>query len=170
MESEELRNDSRKGLDGKALRKSLRLPFLSKSAPRSSVGKQCLYESQISVTVTGIDHQVWTAYGSFDTYYGSNDSVEDYRQTKGHTGRPDPLTAGQLNAYNLIWTPREYFFKVFETRITQVTREWRAIADKVEDDVKQYVWDLDLFIGDLAPSLVPQPPSYDLLQTMVSND
>jgi hypothetical protein len=75
----------------------------------------------------------------FDTYYGSSDTVEAYRQTKSQTGRPDPLAAGQLNDYNFIWTPREYFFKVFHIRINQVRREWRAIADKVEDDIEKYV-------------------------------
>jgi hypothetical protein len=140
MESKDLLKDSRKGFDGKPLRMSWHLPFLSGSKGPTRSSDQCLYETQISVTVTGIDHRVWTAFGSFDNYYGSNDSVEAYqvyRQTKGQTGRADPLTAGQLNAYNLIWTPREYYFKVFETRINQVRREWRAIADKVEEDVKQ---------------------------------
>jgi hypothetical protein len=93
----------------------------------------------MSVTVTGIDHRVWTAYGLFDTYHGSNDSVETYLQTKTRTGGPDPLTAGQLTAHSLIWTPREYYFKVFEIRIKQVRREWRAIIDKVEEDVEKYV-------------------------------
>jgi hypothetical protein len=140
-ESKELVEDSRKGYDRKPLRRSWRLPFLSgsKNALRSSVGNQCLYESQISVTVTGIDHQVWTAYGAFDTYYGSNDSVQAYHETIARTGRPDPLAAGQLTANNLIWTPREYYFRIFEIRISQVGKEWRAISDKVQEDVEQYV-------------------------------
>jgi hypothetical protein len=134
-ESKELFQDHRKGSDHKPLRRSWRLPFLSGS--NSSLRPLCLYESQVSVTVTGIDHQVWTAYGSFDTYYGSSDSVQAYHATNALTGRPDPLAAGQLTAHNLIWTPREYYFKVFEIRIQQVGREWRAILDQVEEDVDQ---------------------------------
>ena len=89
--------------------------------------------------MTGIDHGIWTAYGSFETYYGTNDTVEAYRQTKSQTGRPDPLRAGQLNDYKFMGKPREYFFTVFEIRIKIVRREWRAIADKVEDDIEKYV-------------------------------
>jgi hypothetical protein len=63
--------------------------------------------------------------------------VEAYHATKARTGRPDPLAAGQLAAHSLIWDPREYFFKVFEIRIQQVGREWRAILDQMEEDVDQ---------------------------------
>jgi len=134
-ESKELFQDYRKGSDHKPLRRSSRLPSLSGS--NGSLRPLYLYESQVSVTVTGIDHRVWTAYGSFDTYYGSSDSVQAYRATNALTGRPDPLAAGQLTAHNLIWDPREYYFKVFEIRIQQVGREWRAILDQMEEDVDQ---------------------------------
>jgi hypothetical protein len=141
MESKKLLEDPRMGVGNKPLRRSWRLPFLSGSrcAPGSPSGHQCLYETQISVTVTGINHRVWTAYGLFDTYHCSKDKVETYFQMKTPTDVPDPLTAGQHNAHNLMWTPREYFFKVFEIRINQVRREWRAILDVVEGDVEQYV-------------------------------
>jgi hypothetical protein len=102
-------------------------------------GLQCLHEAQISVTVTGIDHWVWTAYGICDTYFGSGESIAAYDQWESRTGRPDPLTAGQLAANNHIWTPREYFFKVLEIRIIEVRREWNMIIDKVDSNVKQYV-------------------------------
>jgi hypothetical protein len=97
----------------------------------------CLYEAQISVAVTGIDHWVWTAYGFVDTYYGSKESVDGYDQMEGPMGRPDPLAAGQIAADRLVWRPREYFFKVFEIRINEVRRQWHAIIDKVEGDINQ---------------------------------
>ena len=141
IESKELLQDSRRVFGNKPLRLSWQLPLLpwSKSALGFPAGGQCLCETQISVTVTGIDHRVWTAYGLFDTYHGSDDSVETYLQAEARTGGPDPLTAGQLTAHSLIWTPREYFFKVFEIRINQVRRQWRAIIDEVEEDVEKYV-------------------------------
>ncbi|KAE9375793.1 hypothetical protein N431DRAFT_454401 [Stipitochalara longipes BDJ] len=138
-ESKMLFQDPRKGFDEKQLRRSWRLPFLSpsKSAPGVLIGNYCLYETQISVTVTGIDHRVWTAYGLFDTYHGCNDNVETYLESKTRSGEPDPLAAGQLTTYNFISTPRHYYFKVFEIRINQVRKEWRAIVDKVEEDVEK---------------------------------
>ncbi len=133
--------DSRTRIDGKPLRKSWALPFLSgpMSASLSAKGVQSLYEAQISVTLTGIDCWVWTAYGSFDTYFGSKESLEAYNQMVSFIGRPDPLAAGQLATNNPIWTPKEYFFKVLEIRMHEVRREWNAIVDRVDDDVKQYV-------------------------------
>ena len=133
--------DSRKKFDGKPLRQSWDLPFLSRvrSAATSADKLYCLYEAQISVAVTGIDHWVWTAYGFVDTYFGSKESVARYHRLKVHTGRPDPLAAGQIDTNNPIWTPREYLFKVFEIRINEVLREWHVIIDKVEGDVKEYV-------------------------------
>jgi hypothetical protein len=140
-ESKELLKDSRKKLDGKPLRQSWDLPFLSgpMSAATSADRVYCLYEAQISVAVTGIDHWVWTAYGFVDTYFGSKESVARYHQLKVRTGRPDPLAAGQIAANNPIWTPREYFFRVFEIRINEVLREWHVIIDMVQGDIKEYV-------------------------------
>jgi hypothetical protein len=49
------------------------------------------------------------------------------------------LAADQVTMYNYIWDPREYFFKVLESRMIGIRREWNAIALKVEGDVQQYV-------------------------------
>jgi hypothetical protein len=127
------------------LRQSCKLPFLFRpnSISRSTDTHYCLYEAQISVAITGIDHWVWTAYGFVDTYFGSKESVDGYDQMEGPMGRPDPLAAGQIPADRLLWTPREYFFKVFEIRMNEVRKQWQAIIDKVEGDIKQYVSSVD---------------------------
>ena len=137
----ELLKDTRKRCDLKPLRQSWELPFLSQPRNASAAinNPYCLYEAQISVGVTGIDHWVWNAYGLVDTYFGSNESLDGYDELKARLGRPDPLAAGKIDADLPIWTPREYFFKVIEIRMNQVRREWNTIVDKVESDVKQYV-------------------------------
>jgi hypothetical protein len=97
----------------------------------------------MSVIVTGIDHWVWAAIGCFETYFGSKESVDGYDQMKGRCGRrwgrPDPLAVGQINAHEPIWTPREYFLRVFQVRVSQVLREWNLIGSKLEEEVKRYV-------------------------------
>jgi hypothetical protein len=104
-----------------------------------------LYEAQISVAVSGIDHWIWAAYGFVDTYFDFEESVDDYDQLsqsswKQGVGRPDPLMAGRVDAVDLpVWTPREYFLRVVKIRIFKVLREWRLIIDKVEGEVEQYV-------------------------------
>jgi hypothetical protein len=144
-EGKESLKDTRKKSDGKPLRHSWDLPFMSRSMSTSASTdkRHSLYEAQISVAVTGIDHWVWAAYGLVDTYFESNErvkeSVDRYDQLKGRRGRPDPLAAGQIDASKPIWTPREYFLRVFEIRIKQVRGEWHNIVDKVENEVKQYV-------------------------------
>jgi hypothetical protein len=134
--------DSRKKIDGNPLRQSWDdLPFLSMptNVSKYTDAGYCLYDAQTSVAVTGIDHWVWTAYGFVDTYFGSKDSVDGYDQLEGPMGRVDPLAAGQILVDRYAWTPREYFFKVFEIRINEIRRQWNAIIDKVEGDINQYV-------------------------------
>jgi hypothetical protein len=93
--------------------------------------------------VTGIDHWVWLAYGLVDTYFESQETVDGYDQLSGtrgqHKGRADPLRAGQSDANKPIWTPREYFFAVFEVRMNQILKEWNWIFVNVEKGVTQYV-------------------------------
>lgn len=150
--SKKLLKDTREKPDGKPLRGSRKLPFLSKplNASTSTDGMHCLYEAQISVAVTGIDHWVWTAYGFVDTYFESKDTVEGYHHQLGgpnSPARPDPLAAGQLDADKPIWTPREYFFKVIEIRMNRVLKEWNGVFLWVEKEVKQYVWCVDFVRG-----------------------
>ncbi len=126
--------DSCREHGNETLRKSLRLPFLSgrRGEIRSTGSDQCLYEAQMSVAVTGIDHRIWTAYGSFDTYFASNDNVQS-RMDRGDLG------SDQVTIYNDIWDPRAYFLRVLESRMIGIKREWTAIAVQVEGDVQQYV-------------------------------
>ena len=137
--------DLRKTSDGKPLRQSWELPFLSRpmSASTSAAGLLCLYEAQTSVVVTGIDNWVWTAYGIVDTYFGSKESVQHYHEQNGSSAQVDPLAAGQIPAIpsiSLIWTPREYFFKIVAIRMNETRRAWRTIIGEVEGSVKLYVY------------------------------
>jgi len=132
--------------NGEPLRQSRELPFLSRpmNASKSTGEHYCLYEAQISVTVTGIDDWVWTVYGIVDTYFESRETTEGYGALEGRLrGRPDPLAAEQLNADQPIWTPREYFLKVFEIRLNRVLKEWDKIACMVEEEIKRYALHTD---------------------------
>jgi hypothetical protein len=143
-QSKELVRDCRKRFDGTPLRQSWALPFLSRPTSLSSSEGTfyCLYEAQTSVAITGIDHSVWTAYGFFDSYFESRESIDAYNQWKSRSSRLrlDPLAADQISTINTIWTPREYFFKVFEIRISEVRRQWHAISEKIEEELNQYVY------------------------------
>jgi hypothetical protein len=137
----ELVRDGRMKFDGRPLRQSWALPFFS--GPTSlSPSSYCLYEAQISVAITGIDHSVWTAYVISENYFRSRERQDAYHQLNSRPGRLrlDPLAAGQINTHNTVRTPREYFFKVFEIRITEVRRQWNVILGKIEDIINPYVF------------------------------
>jgi hypothetical protein len=70
------------------------------------------------------------------------ESPEAYHQLNSRPGGPrlDPLAAGQISSHDTTWKPREYFFKVFAIRITEVRRHWNAILGKFEDEINLYVY------------------------------
>lgn len=83
---------------------------------------------------------MWTGYGFVDTYFGSKGAVEDYDKLKGrHFEREDPLAAGRLNGGEPIWTPREYFLRVAQSRTREVLKEWNRIVRMVTEEVEGYV-------------------------------
>ncbi|KFY74283.1 hypothetical protein V499_05679 [Pseudogymnoascus sp. VKM F-103] len=134
--------DARRKSDGSPLRQSRKLDFLSRSLDASKGSNPTdqhywLHEAQISIVVTGVNNWVWTAYGFVDTYFGSKGTVEDYDKLKGrHWEREDPLAAGRLNGGEPIWTPREYFLRVAQSRIREVLKEWNRIVRTVTEEVE----------------------------------
>lgn len=90
--------------------------------------------------MTGIDHQVWTAYGFADTYFGC-DSVYAYRLdgSDGSGGNADPLSAGRIDVSKPYSDPRQYFFKILESRMQIVEPNFNEVVTNIEEEIKQYV-------------------------------
>lgn len=159
--------DDRIKSNHKPLRRTGDLKFL-KLAPgpvsMEEIDFDCIYEVQISVLVTGVDHWSWTAFAFVDTYYkraatdGSpadqantseeesqwnQESVEFYheqfKQFKDAQVNPDPLTGGQYNAEPPTWRPREYFLEVLRSRVRQVNREWHNTVFRVLQKIEPHV-------------------------------
>lgn len=102
----------------------------------------CIYEAQISVLVTGVDHWSWTAYAFVDTYYKgdeNDESIEHYIDQVQYGPKLDPLTKGQYDVEPPEWRPREYFLRVLESRVKQVKQEWHntvfCILQRIEPHV-----------------------------------
>lgn len=142
------------------MRRTGDLQFL-KFAPfrtEAPVLDECIYEAQISVLVTGVDHWSWTAFTFVDTYYKgaeNDESVEHYVDQI-----LDPLTNGQYVAEPPVWRPREYFLRVLESRIKQVKREWHntvfCILQRIEPHVGSQL-DQD---GPSAAGITCMSPAY----------
>lgn len=135
--------DSRQKADGEPLRRTKQLAFLSMPTSKSDIDSfDYLYEAQISCTVTGLDNKRWVAYFFIDTYFENStekESVLYYEEQRRHGMHGDPLTAGRHDAEMPIWTPREYFLRVLETRTDQIKREWDSVVSKVQRSVEQCV-------------------------------
>lgn len=136
--------DERRKRNGKPLRRSRELTFLDMKVPtESTTGLQdCIYEVQVSGLVTGVDHWSWTAYIFVDTYYKGPDSsecVDSYIDKQVNGYGPDPLTAGRYPNSRPVWRPREYFLRVFESRINQVKQEWFNTVSTLLQQTEPYV-------------------------------
>lgn len=135
-------------MNEKPLRRTGDLQFL-KLAPfrtQAPVLDDCIYEAQISVLVTGVDHWSWTAFAFVDTYYKGDDNVESiqhYLDQVQYGVKLDPLTKGQYDAEPPVWRPREYFLRVLESRVKQVKQEWHntvfCILQKIEPHVGSHL-------------------------------
>lgn len=121
----------------------------------------CIYEVNISVLVTGVDHWSWTAFAFVDTYYkrtpseisspgSTTNSEEDiirnqespefyHEQFRSEQLNFDPLTGGQGFAEPPTWKPREYFLNVLRARVKQVKHEWHITVFRVLQKIEPQV-------------------------------
>jgi hypothetical protein len=90
-----------------------------------------MYEAQISLHICGTDDRRWIAYAFVDTFFLENDLEDDFRN--------DPIALYQLDARSPMWDPREYFLRIFDIRIAQVSNEWENVVRMVERAVKRSV-------------------------------
>ncbi|KAK3353375.1 hypothetical protein B0T25DRAFT_568576 [Lasiosphaeria hispida] len=119
------------------LRETLCSPMDPTGPPSSPGASYNIYESQLSISVTGIDHWRWTAWAFIDTWFEPEDSVLDYYEEGESRAQPDPLAAGQVDINPPEKHPREYFLKVFEIRIREVEKEWTYILHVLQQDVQR---------------------------------
>ncbi|KAL9040715.1 MAG: hypothetical protein Q9214_004374 [Letrouitia sp. 1 TL-2023] len=124
-----LRQSQHQQIDPRGLRRSGR--FIPK---RSTQGLQdWFYEAQISILVTGIDEWFWTAYCFVDTYFGSEETVENY-----YDRGLDALTGGQKSLHYPVWNPRGYFLQLLSFRLEQATKEWSNVVDALDDRLQHH--------------------------------
>lgn len=92
------------------------------------------YEAQISFLITGVDEWYWTAYCCVDTFFGSEQSLDEYLACED-----DGPSGGGRSAFFPAWNPREYFLIVLSRRFMQVTQEWRNLIDELNLRLDTYV-------------------------------
>ncbi|KAH8779452.1 hypothetical protein F5882DRAFT_406984 [Hyaloscypha sp. PMI_1271] len=122
------------------------LPIQGHASPPSDDIPEYIYESQISVMVSGIDDWVWTAYCFVDVYFKGNihtEKVEHY--SSDAINRMDPHSCGKYAADRPVWDPRKYFLRALSARMEQVREEW-------ENSVSLLMFQIDPYIHSFPPS------------------
>lgn len=77
------------------------------------------HDAQTSFLVTGTNERTWTACCLVDTFFGGEQSVEEYVRR----GQDGP-SGGASDSAEPCWDPREYFLSVLSRRFVQISREW----------------------------------------------
>lgn len=129
--------DSRQDHEGRPQRRSLAIPSIQlPCALQSSLGGW-ICDSQVSALISVVDVGGWTAYMFEDTYYKAREPSQDLDAFCSEPSfyYPDALTAGSIDSTRYLG-PREYFLRVFQTRIEQAFREWQVVVDKLEEIVQ----------------------------------
>jgi hypothetical protein len=129
-----------KGSSVKPRRRRIDLSFLKldPSEPQREVQEPKevwgIQEAQISCVVAGTDNWRWIAYGFVDTEIDGVLAESSYDELSF-----DQIAAVKLKANTPIWSPRDYWIRVFEIRIDYVSKQWLYLIRKLEHSVNQYV-------------------------------
>jgi hypothetical protein len=116
------------------------LPIRGHSSLSSDDIPEYIYESQISVMVSGIDNWVWTAYCFVDVYFKGDthtEKVEHY--SSDAINRMDPHSCGKHAADRPVWDPRKYFLRALSARVEQVREEWENSVSLLMFQIDPYV-------------------------------
>jgi hypothetical protein len=107
----------------------------SNSGPSEPEEVWCMQEAQISCVVTGTDDWRWTGYGFVDAEVDS----ELAEATESDMRFDQIAGGGEVEANLPIWRPRDWWIKVYEVRIDQVTGHYENLVHKLNSAFDQYV-------------------------------
>jgi hypothetical protein len=107
----------------------------SNSRPSEPEEVWCMQEAQISCVVTGTDDWSWTGYGFVDAEVDG----ELAEATESDMRFDQIAGGGEVEANLPIWRPRDWWIKVFEVRIDQVTGHYENLVHKLNSAFDQYV-------------------------------
>jgi hypothetical protein len=134
--------DPRKRADGGPLRISEEIMYLQmqdRPATSAKTLSEYIYESQLSVMVTGIDDWVWAAYCFVDVYFKGDEHCERVEHYSSANPKMDPHSCGRYAAEPPVWTPREYFLRALSSRMQQIKQEWENSVSRLIQQIEPYV-------------------------------
>jgi hypothetical protein len=134
--------DTRQRADGSPLRISEEVMYLQMQdhlPPSAEDLSEYIYESQLSVMVTGIDDWVWAGYCFVDVYFKGERHSEQVEHYSNAPIKMDPHSCGRYPADPPIWIPREYFLRALSARMQQVKQEWDNSVSRLIQQIEPYV-------------------------------
>jgi len=130
-------------------------------APSStSNGPRALCRSHFAFVIHGHSDRRWTAYAFSKNGLGSLEGG-DYGYADFHE---DPIALGKLNANSPIYDAREYFVRILEVWIGQISELCKKVIQRTERQISSYVsHKLNSFIRErtdiIQRSISPHAPS-----------
>ena len=80
----------------------------------------------MSIVLTGLDQDTWTAYCVTDNYFDPKASSRFFREETGPEG-VDPLSRGNLPSKYPIWSPKLYFLQIMACQLEWICTEWGVV-------------------------------------------
>ena len=97
------------------------------------------YEAQTSSLSLGPDEWFWTEYFLVDTYFGSEQKLQEYLTNCQPGDGSDPPLGGRGTMENPCFDPREYWLLKVDLRVLQVTAEYTALVETYDKRMEEYV-------------------------------
>lgn len=137
-------SDSRQLASGKSLRRSVEIPYIKSlgDSPTSADPVGWIYETQVSIHISLVDQDCWTAYVFEDTYFKSDKEAGTFSESlqeasyycldalAGARGSGIPDSTNSTD-------PLEYFLRLCEARIEKAHIAWATIVEELEKVVKE---------------------------------
>lgn len=137
-------SDHRKLASGEPLRRVVEVPYMKslKVTPTSADRTRWIHESQVSIHISIVDQNCWTAYGFEDTYYKMGKEAGRFAESLRETALncfdalAGPVDSGRLCS-TLIKDPFEYFLRLYEIHIEKAQIAWATVVEELEKVIKE---------------------------------
>jgi hypothetical protein len=134
--------DVRQRTDGSPLRIAEEVMYLQMQDRTPLLAERLseyIYESQLSVMVSGIDDWVLAGYCFVDVYFKGERHCEQVEHYSNANPKMDPHSCGRYAADPPVWTPRGYFLRALSARMQQVKQEWDNSVSRLIQQIEPYV-------------------------------
>lgn len=122
---------------------SIDISFLNSASATDENPSLAIYESNVSIIITGSDNGHWSAYGFYNTDFGINQKKENYFDDNDDDLEIDYLASDGddivFDSSVSRWDPRKYWLFLVEARLRLITKEWKFLIRSIDDMILHQV-------------------------------